>query len=57
MISILKSFKRSLWKKHLIIDVQKSTVVKPDISKNIEKLQYNYEVVFISKFTNQNLPL
>lgn len=41
----------------LIIDVQKSAVVKPEIVKNIEKLQYEYDVVFVSKFTNQNSPL
>ncbi|MCQ2734526.1 MAG: isochorismatase family protein [Alphaproteobacteria bacterium] len=41
----------------LIIDVQKSAVVKPEIAKNIEKLQYEYDVVFVSKFTNQNSPL
>jgi hypothetical protein len=33
----------------LIIDVQKSAVVKPEIAKNIEKLQYEYDVVFVSK--------
>lgn len=41
----------------LIIDVQKSAVVKPEIPKKIEKLQYEYDVVFISKFINQASPL
>ncbi len=41
----------------LIIDVQKSAVVKPEIAQNIEKLQYAYDVVFVSKFINQNSPL
>ena len=41
----------------LIIDVQKSAVVKPEIAQNIEKLQYEYDVVFVSKFTNHNSPL
>lgn len=41
----------------LIIDVQKSATVKQEIAQNIEKLQYVYEVVFVSKFTNQDSPL
>ena len=41
----------------LIIDVQKSAVVKPEIAQNIEKLQYEYDVVFVSEFTNKNSPL
>lgn len=41
----------------LIIDVQKSATVKPEIAQDIEKLQYVYEVVFVSKFTNQDSPL
>ena len=41
----------------LIIDVQKSAVIKPEIAQNIEKLQYEYDVVYISKFTNQDSPL
>ena len=38
----------------LIIDVQKSAVIKPEIAQKIEKLQYEYDVVFVSKFTNKN---
>lgn len=41
----------------LIIDVQKSAVIKPEIAKNIEKLQYEYDVVYVSKFTNTGSPL
>lgn len=41
----------------LIIDVQKSAVSKSEIAQNIEKLQYKYDVVFVSKFTNQDSPL
>ncbi|MBQ8677390.1 MAG: cysteine hydrolase [Alphaproteobacteria bacterium] len=41
----------------LIIDVQKSAVSKPEIAKNIEKLQYEYDVVFVSKFVNKDSPL
>ncbi|MBQ7659490.1 MAG: cysteine hydrolase [Alphaproteobacteria bacterium] len=41
----------------LIIDVQKSAVVKPEIAKNIEKIQYEYDVVYVSKFTNTGSPL
>lgn len=41
----------------LIIDVQKSSVTKPEIAKNIEKLQYEYDVVYVSKFTNTGSPL
>ena len=41
----------------LIIDVQKSAVIKPEIAQDIEKLQYEYDVVFVSKFTNQDSPL
>lgn len=41
----------------LIIDVQKSAVVDPKIAQNIEKLQYDYDIVFVSKFTNKNSPL
>ncbi len=41
----------------LIIDVQKSAVVKSEIVINIEKLQYEYDVVYVSKFTNKNSPL
>ena len=41
----------------LIIDVQKSAVIKPEIAQKIEKLQYEYDVIFVSKFTNKNSPL
>lgn len=41
----------------LIIDVQKSAVTKPEIAKKIEKLQYEYDVVYVSKFTNKGSPL
>ena len=41
----------------LIIDVQKSAVIKPKIAQEIERLQYEYDVVFVSKFTNKNSPL
>ena len=41
----------------LIIDVQNSSVTKPEIAQKIEKLQYKYDVVFISKFMNKGSPL
>ena len=41
----------------LIIDVQKSAVTKPEIAKKIEKLQYEYDVVYVSKFANKGSPL
>ena len=41
----------------LIIDVQKSAVIKPEIAQKIEKLQYEYDVVFVSKYTNNGSPL
>lgn len=41
----------------LIIDVQKSAVTKPDIAKGIEKIQYDYDVVYVSKYTKNNSPL
>lgn len=41
----------------LIIDVQKSAVTREDIAKNIEKLQYQYEDVFVSQFINKNSPI
>ncbi len=41
----------------LIIDAQKAAVVKPEIVHNIEKLQYEYNVVYASKFTNAGSPL
>ena len=41
----------------LIIDAQKAAVVKPEIVRSIEKLQYEYDVVYVSKFTNTGSPL
>lgn len=41
----------------LIIDVQKSAVTRTDLVANIEKLQYQYEDVFVSQFVNKNSPL
>ena len=41
----------------LIIDVQKSAVTRPEIASGIEKLQYDYEIVYVSKFTNSSSPL
>ena len=41
----------------LIIDVQKSAITNPEIAKNIEKLQYKYDTVYVSKFTNSRSPL
>lgn len=41
----------------LIIDAQKSAVIKPNIAQNIEKLQYEYDVVYVSKYTNTGSPL
>lgn len=41
----------------LIIDVQKSAVTKPQIAQCIEKLQYKYDVVYVSKYTNTGSPL
>jgi len=41
----------------LIIDAQKAAVVKPEIVHNIEKLQYEYDIVYASKFTNAGSPL
>lgn len=41
----------------LIIDVQKSAVTKPEIAQCIEKLQYKYDVVYVSKYTNTGSPL
>ncbi len=41
----------------LIIDVQKSSVTRSEIASGIEKLQYDYEVVYVSKFTNQGSPI
>ena len=41
----------------LIIDVQVSSVTKIEIAKKIEKLQYDYDKVFVSSFNNRNSPL
>ena len=41
----------------LIIDVQVSAVTNVDIAKKIEKLQYDYDNVFVSLFNNENSPL
>lgn len=41
----------------LIIDVQKSAVGKSTLPKKIEKLQNQYEHVFVSQFQNQGSPL
>ena len=41
----------------LVIDVQKSAVTKSEIAQHIEKLQYEYDVVYISKFTKKDSPL
>ncbi len=41
----------------LIIDVQASSVTKTDLIAKIEKLQYSYEHVFVSKFINKDSPL
>lgn len=41
----------------LIIDVQASSVTNPDLIAKIEKLQYSYEHVFVSKFINKDSPL
>ncbi|MBO6290572.1 MAG: cysteine hydrolase [Alphaproteobacteria bacterium] len=41
----------------LIIDVQISAVTKPEIARRIENLQYDYDTVYVSKFTNTNSPL
>ncbi len=41
----------------LIIDVQKSSVKKPEIVKAIEDLQKEYDNVFISRFTNDKSPV
>ncbi len=41
----------------LIIDIQKSAVTKPELTKQIEKLQYEYDVVYVSKFLAANSPL
>ena len=41
----------------LIIDVQKSSCTDPAAAKAIEKRQYDYEHVFISRFVNKDSPL
>ena len=41
----------------LIIDAQKAAIIKPEIVRSIEKLQYEYDVVYVSKFTNTGSPL
>ncbi|MGN0914363.1 MAG: isochorismatase family protein [Alphaproteobacteria bacterium] len=41
----------------LVIDVQVSSVINADIAKKIEKLQYDYDNIFISLFNNKNSPL
>ena len=41
----------------LIIDVQKACCTNPSVAKEIEKLQYAYEHVFISRFVNKKSPL
>lgn len=41
----------------LIIDVQVSAVTNPAVAKEIEKLQYDYDEVFVSLFKNAGSPL
>jgi nicotinamidase-related amidase len=41
----------------LIIDAQKSAVIKLPIAQAIDKLQYEYDTVYISKYTNKNSPI
>ena len=41
----------------LVIDVQTSSCSDINIAKAIEKLQYDYENVFISRFINKESPL
>ena len=41
----------------LIIDVQKSAVTKPKIAKEIEKIQYEFDVVYVSKHTKKGSPI
>lgn len=41
----------------LIIDVQKASCKDAGIAASIEKLQYDYEHVFISRFVNKDSPL
>ena len=41
----------------LIIDVQTSAVTKTEIADKIEKLQSQYNYIFVSKFENKNSPI
>ena len=41
----------------LIIDVQKSAISKPELVKKVERLQYEYDTVYVAKFNNTNSPL
>ena len=41
----------------LIIDVQISSVTKLEIAAKIEKIQYGYKHVFVSRFVNKDSPL
>lgn len=41
----------------LIVDVQVSSVTKPEIAAEIEKIQHLYEHVFVSRFVNRGSPL
>ena len=41
----------------LIIDVQKASCTNPTVAKEIEKRQYDYEHVFISRFVNKESPV
>ncbi|MDR2902859.1 MAG: isochorismatase family protein [Lactobacillales bacterium] len=40
----------------LIIDVQKSSVIKEENAKAVEELQNKYDFVFVSQFMNKNSP-
>ena len=55
--AIIKAKAKKMTKVLLIIDVQKSAVTKPEIVKKIEKIQYEYDTVYVSTFTIQNSPL
>ena len=41
----------------LIIDVQKASCTNAGIAQEIERLQYDYEHVFVSRFVNEKSPL
>ena len=41
----------------LVIDVQKSSCKDSGIATAIERLQYDYETVFVSRFVNKDSPL